>query len=209
MFELREITKKFDERIILNKLSFTINDSEFVAIKGPSGSGKTTLLNIIGLLDNDYQGDLIYDGISMKKMNDHQKSLYVRNNINYLFQNYALIEDESIEDNLALALEYPKLSKANKLNKINKALKIVGLDLNPKQKIYKLSGGEQQRIALARALIKPAKLILCDEPTGNLDAYNRGLVVEILKELRKYQKTIIVVTHDDMVADKADRVLKL
>ncbi len=209
MFELREITKKFDERIILDKLSFTINDSEFVAIKGPSGSGKTTLLNIIGLLDNDYQGDLIYDGKSMKKMNDHQKSLYVRNNINYLFQNYALIEDESIEDNLALALEYPKLSKANKLNKINKALKIVGLDLNPKQKIYKLSGGEQQRIALARALIKPAKLILCDEPTGNLDAYNRDLVVEILKELRKYQKTIIVVTHDDAVADKADRVLKL
>lgn len=209
MFELREITKKFDERIILDKLSFTINDSEFVAIKGPSGSGKTTLLNIIGLLDNDYQGDLIYDGKSMKKMNDHHKSLYVRNNINYLFQNYALIEDESIEDNLALALEYPKLSKANKLNKINKALKIVGLDLNPKQKIYKLSGGEQQRIALARALIKPAKLILCDEPTGNLDAYNRDLVVEILKELRKYQKTIIVVTHDDAVADKADRVLKL
>lgn len=209
MFELRGITKKFDERIILDKLSFTINDSEFVAIKGPSGSGKTTLLNIIGLLDNDYQGDLIYDGKSMKKMNDHQKSLYVRNNINYLFQNYALIEDDSIEDNLALALEYPKLSKANKLNKINKALKIVGLDLNPKQKIYKLSGGEQQRIALARALIKPAKLILCDEPTGNLDAYNRDLVVEILKELRKYQKTIIVVTHDDAVADKADRVLKL
>ena len=209
MFELRGITKKFDERIILDKLSFTINDSEFVAIKGPSGSGKTTLLNIIGLLDNDYQGDLIYDGKSMKKMNDHHKSLYVRNNINYLFQNYALIEDDSIEDNLALALEYPKLSKANKLNKINKALKIVGLDLNPKQKIYKLSGGEQQRIALARALIKPAKLILCDEPTGNLDAYNRDLVVEILKELRKYQKTIIVVTHDDAVADKADRVLKL
>lgn len=209
MITIKNLTKKYGDKIILNNLNYDIDDNEFIAIKGASGSGKTTLLNIIGLLDKDFEGEVLFNDKNIKKMSLKEKSAFIRNNISYLFQNYALIDNETIEQNLMLALEYTKLSKKEKKTLIKNALKMVGLKENVNQKIYKLSGGEQQRVALARTVLKPSKIILADEPTGNLDATNRDSVIHILKELKKQGKLIIVVTHDDYVAKACDKVMRL
>ena len=180
-----------------------------VAIKGMSGSGKTTLLNIIGLLDNDYKGNIIISGVDVSNLNRKKREQFIRENISYLFQNYALIDDESIKDNLMLALEYVKMNKTEKKDLIKKTLKKVGIEKDINEKIYSLSGGEQQRVSLARTLLKPSKLILADEPTGNLDESNRNDIIKILLEMQKKGKTIIIVTHDNVVAQNCNTVIEI
>ena len=209
MIELKGIRKNYGNRIVLDNINITILDHDFVAIVGESGSGKTTLLNIIGLLDDDYEGEVIIDGINLKKMKASQKSRFIRKHISYLFQNYALIEDDSILKNLLLALEYTTLSKKQKEDERNKALKLVGVTVNIHQKIYELSGGEQQRIALARTILKPSDIILADEPTGNLDVGNRDSILRVLQDLRNQGKTIVIVTHDPEIANCCDKVIKI
>lgn len=202
MIELKNINKKFNEKIVLNNFSLSIKEKEFISIKGKSGSGKTTILNIIGLLEKVDSGSIQIDNY----INPTEKEIKFlrRYRFGYIFQNYALIEEETVRSNLILAKKYKKNFIESDLIKV---LNKVGLPNNIlNKKVYKLSGGEQQRLAIARILLKPCDIILADEPTGNLDDYNKKIIVDLLKSLNK---TIICVTHDDYVAKNSDRTILL
>lgn len=209
ILELNNITKKFDEKVILNEFSMKVEKGEFVAIVGKSGSGKSTLLNIIGLLDEFDSGDFSIAGYKNIKINSKLSQQIVRDEIGYLFQNFALIESKSVKYNLSLATKYLKLSKEDKEKIIKDALNNVGLKDYVDKKIYELSGGEQQRVAIARLMIKKCNLILADEPTGSLDKENRDKVFSHLKKMQESGKTIILVTHDQEIANKCDRIIKV
>lgn len=205
MIELVNINKKFGNKVVLKDFSLKIEDTDFIAIVGESGKGKTTLLNIIGLLEQSDSGDIIIE----EQMNPNKKQtlLLQREKLAYLFQNYALMENETVEKNLLIALEYQKNIDKRKI--IKEALQKVNLPNYEKKKIFELSGGEQQRIALARILIKKCDYILADEPTGNLDNNNRDLVFNILKDLNEDGKTIIFVTHDTELASRAKKIITI
>lgn len=209
IIELKNINKSYGDHRILNNFSLSINEGEMIAIMGPSGVGKSTILNIIGLLENFDSGEYIIDGQKNIKINSRKAVKILRKTINYLFQNFALIDEESVEYNLELALKYVKCSKAEKKDLLNNSLKQVGLVGYEKKKIYELSGGEQQRVAIARCMLKPAKILLADEPTGSLDETNVKLVLDLLKNLNKKGLTVIVVTHDKFVASNCSREISL
>lgn len=209
MIEINNLNKSFGEHHVIKDFSYKIDDGKMIAIKGKSGSGKSTLLNVLGLLDVDYSGEVLYDKVQVSKLSEKKRNEYIRNNINYLFQNYALIDSETVENNLLLALEYEKISKKEKKEKINQALEAVDLSGFNDKKVFTLSGGEQQRIALARIILKRGNIILADEPTGNLDKDNSDKVMKILKQLQKQGKTIIIVTHNDSFANECDEVINL
>lgn len=207
MIKVENLEKSFDNKEIIKNFNYEFLDGKITAIVGKSGCGKTTLLNILGLLDTDYKGKVLYDGVLIT--NESQRNEFIRNNINYLFQNYALIDNETVEQNLLLALEYEKLSKNVKKEKINEALELVDLNEFNDKKIFTLSGGEQQRVALARVILKKGNIILADEPTGNLDAENTDKVMKILKKLKEDGKLIIIVTHSLSLANECDDVIRL
>ena len=209
MITIKNLNKSFGEKQVFTNFNCTIKNGFMTAIIGKSGSGKSTLLNMIGLLDLDYQGEILYDDVNIKKLKENKQVEFIRNNINYLFQNYALVDNETVEQNLLLALAYEKINKEEKTTKINEVLTKVGLDNFNNKKIYTLSGGEQQRIALARTILKKGDIILADEPTGNLDEGNKEIVLKILKEFKDLGKTIIIVTHDLSIASECDEVIKL
>ena len=209
MIKVKNLSKKFEDKIIFKDLNITFETGDCIAIIGKSGCGKTTLLNMLGLIDTIYEGNIECDGVSFRSLKNNAKQKFIRNNINYLFQNYALIDDTTVYKNLEFALYYEKISKKKKHNKIMEALHSVGLEDYGEKKIYTLSGGEQQRIALARAMIKKGNIILADEPTGNLDEENREIVLQNLLELNKQGKTVIIVTHDPYVASKCNSIVKL
>lgn len=209
MIEIKNLTKRFGEKQIFKDFNYQIKDGVMLGIVGKSGCGKTTLLNMIGLLDNNFEGVILYNNVNISKQKENKRLAYIRNNINYLFQNYALIDDETVEKNLFLALENEKITKSNKIDRINKALEKVELQGYNNKKIYTLSGGEQQRVALARIILKKGNIVLADEPTGNLDAYNSAKVMHILKDLQKENKTIIIVTHNSEIANECDEILNL
>lgn len=208
MIEIKDVSKKFGDKVIFKNFSYTIADGKMIAIVGPSGCGKSTLLNILGLLDTDYTGEVLYDN-QLLKFSEKKINEYIRNNINYLFQNYALIETDTVEENLMLALEYEKLSKSDKVQKINHALADVGLENFNHKKVFTLSGGEQQRVALARIILKKGNIVLADEPTGNLDRENSEKVMGILKALQEEGRTVIIVTHDESFAAQCDDIIEL
>lgn len=205
MIEIKNLNKMFDDRVIFNNFNLIIEDGEMIAISGASGSGKTTLLNILGKLDKDYSGDIIVDNKNLKSIT---QTSYLRNTIGYLFQNYALADNLTVTKNLDFSMKY---SDDKSLEAKEHALEMVGL--NPKEyltkKIYALSGGEQQRVALARLFLKPCSIILADEPTGSLDVKNRDIVLEILRKMNKNGKTVILVTHDPYVLTVCDKVIKI
>lgn len=209
MIEIKKVSKTFGEKIVFTNLSYKINDGNMLAIVGKSGCGKSTLLNIIGLLDFDYTGEVLFDGKDVAMLKEKQVNQYIRNNINYLFQNYALIDNETVEYNLLLSLEYEKMPLKKKKEMISEVLESVGLSSYNNKKVYTLSGGEQQRVALARIMLKKGNIILADEPTGNLDEVNARKVMKILKELNKQGKTIIMVTHNEQLAQECDEILRL
>lgn len=209
MIKIENLSKSFDKKLVLDKLTFEIDDGEMVAIVGKSGSGKSTLLNIIGLIEGDYDGDYYFKDKKNVRVNTRESSKLIRDEISYIFQSFALIEDESVRKNLELALAYVKQSKKDKETAMLAALEKVGMEEYLDQKVASLSGGEQQRVALARAILKPSSLILADEPTGSLDNKNKEYVMETLKELNKEGKTIIVVTHDAYTADMCKRKISL
>ncbi len=206
MIEIKKLNKSFEDHNVINNFSYKVEDGKMIAITGKSGCGKTTLLNILGLLDDDYSGEILYDN---KKITKKEKNEFIRYNINYLFQNYALIDTQTVEENLLLALEYVKMNKKEKIEHINKALNLVELENFNNKKIFTLSGGEQQRVALARITLKPGNIILADEPTGNLDNENSQKVINILKEIKQQGKTIIIVTHNEEIAKQCDEIIKL
>jgi putative bacteriocin ABC transporter len=209
MIKLENITKTIGKKVILENLSLKINQGDLVAIVGKSGSGKSTLLNLLGLIDGDYSGHYEIFGQKNVLVNSAKSQAIIREHISYLFQNFALIDNETVEYNLMLALKYVKLSKKDKVKKIEEILERVGLSSTLHQKVSELSGGEQQRIAVARAILKPSQLLLADEPTGSLDPENRDLVLNFLLDMNKEGKTVIIVTHDAYVAQQCHRVIEL
>ena len=209
MIQLENITKTIGEKVILENLSLKINQGDLVAIVGKSGSGKSTLLNLLGLIDGDYSGYYEIFGQQNVPVNSVKSQAIIREHISYLFQNFALIDNETVEYNLMLALKYVKLSKKDKVKKIEEILERVGLSSTLHQKVSELSGGEQQRIAVARAILKPSQLLLADEPTGSLDPENRDLVLNFLLDMNKEGKTVIIVTHNAYVAQQCHRVIEL
>ncbi len=208
MIELKNITKKYGERIILNQLDIQFVDNSFNIIYGASGSGKSTLLNIIGLLDQDYQGDIIIDKQENPSIFKQQGQQLLRNHISYLFQNYGLIENETVYQNLKIITDIKNINKNSENQLMVDALKQVGLTASVlKQKIHNLSGGEQQRVALAKIILKQSDIIICDEPTGSLDDGNKKRIMEIIKSLKA--KVVIIVSHDQELADYADHIYQL
>lgn len=209
MIKLENVTKTIGKKIILENVSLKINQGDLVAIVGKSGSGKSTLLNLLGLIDGDYSGHYEIFGQQNVLVNSVKSQAIIREHISYLFQNFALIDNETVEYNLMLALKYVKLSKKDKVKKIEEILERVGLPSTLHQKVSELSGGEQQRIAVARAILKPSQLLLADEPTGSLDPENRDLVLNFLLDMNKEGKTVIIVTHDAYVAQQCHQVIEL
>lgn len=210
MIEITGLKKSFGDNVIFDGLDLSIKRNELVAITGSSGKGKSTLLNIIGLLEKKDQGYIKIDDTINASLSKNSGRELLKNTIGYLFQNYALIDNETVLYNLNIALRFQKMKKKDKIDKIIDALNEVGLskeDLN--KKIYKMSGGEQQRVALARIILKQCKLILADEPTGSLDEKNRDNVLKILKDLQLNGKTILIVTHDTFVSNFCDRIICL
>ena len=206
--ELDSIQKKFKEKVIFDSFSCTIYENEFVAIIGKSGCGKSTLLNMIGLLDSPDSGEIILFGEKGIKPFSKKATLLLKSKIGYLFQNFALIENKTVYENLQMAINEKNNKTVNKY--IEDALKKVGLNGYSKKYIYECSGGEQQRIALARLLVKPCELILADEPTGNLDSVTSHDVLGLLKmAARQFSQTLILITHDRDIAQLADRIVHI
>lgn len=209
LIQLNKISKKYGNKTILDEFSLEVNSGEFVALMGPSGCGKSTLLNIIGLLEYFDGGELVIDGDANVRPNSAKANKVLREKICYLFQNFALVDEETVEYNLNLALRYTQGSKKERRLKMLDALERVGLKGFEKRKIYELSGGEQQRVAIARVILKPCKIVLADEPTGSLDEKNRNIVIDMLKTLNEQGITIVLVTHDLYVAGQCQRVINL
>ncbi|MDR0614829.1 MAG: ABC transporter ATP-binding protein [Lactobacillales bacterium] len=209
MIKLTNLGKKFGNKQIFNQFNLSIKAGEMIALVGSSGSGKSTLLNILGLIENFDRGEYFFFGERNIKANTKKAQQKIREKISYLFQNFALIETETVEENLQIALKYRKVSKQEKQTILSEALVKVGLKDYEKRKIFELSGGEQQRIAIARVLIKPSEIVLADEPTGSLDSKNRDEVLNLLKEMNKKGKTVVIVTHDPNVFKNCSRIVEL
>lgn len=204
------LCKTYGSRTILRDLSFSVEEGTSMAITGPSGSGKSTLLNIIGLLDTPTGGAITLDGQPLPGIDGRRATMLRRGNINYLFQSYALINDMSALDNVTLGMRFTRDSKQVRQRKAKAMLSRLGLGHVAGDKIMTLSGGEQQRVALARCILKPGDLILADEPTGALDRdLAQHVFDEMLRLQHEYGKTLIIVTHDLGIAAQCDNTIEL
>lgn len=212
--ELKDINKFYKvgkEKVhILKSINLNIKKGEFVMIMGKSGSGKTTLLNILGFLDKFDEGEYIFNNQDVTRLNESERSNFRNLNIGFIFQQFNLINTLNIYQNVELPMIYNnKYSKQEKKEQIENNLSIVGLLDKIKQKPVQLSGGQQQRVAIARALVNDPEIIFADEPTGSLDSDTGIEIMELLKELNKQGKTIIMVTHDEDLTKYASKVIKL
>lgn len=197
------------ETTALNDVSLQVKKGEFVAIMGPSGCGKSTLLNIIGLLDNPTEGTYVFDGLDVSKLKESQRTLLRKGNIGFVFQSFNLIEDLLVYENVELPLKYLKLKSQDRKEMVQKVLDRMKMSHRAKHFPQQLSGGQQQRVAIARAVVANPKLILADEPTGNLDSKNGLEVMKLLSELNKEGTTIVMVTHSERDAGFAHRIIHL
>lgn len=209
IIKIEKLCKKFDDDVVFDNFSLEVEKGDYVCITGKSGAGKSTLLNIIGLLEAPDSGSIEINGIKNPKFQSAAGTKLLREHISYLFQNYGLVETDSVEENLKIGTKYLKLKSGEEKEKIKQALEFVGLSGCEKKKAYKLSGGEQQRVALARILLKPSEIILADEPTGSLDKENQATVLSLLKKLNESGKTIVVVTHSDEVKQSAKKCINI
>lgn len=209
IINIKNLNKAYGKHQLFQNFNLTIQSGEFVLLKGKSGCGKSTLLNMIGLLEKMDQGEYTLFDQENIQPNTKESKLLLRNKISFIFQNFALIDDDTAENNLLIALEYTSLSKQEKQTKIEEVLKQVQLEGMNKQKIYTLSGGQQQRVALARCLLKPSELVLADEPTAALDQENKQIVLDLLCTLQKLGKTVIVASHDDIFDSYCSRIIEL
>lgn len=202
MIEIRNLNKKYDDIEIFKDFNLTINDGEFVIFCGESGCGKTTLLSIIGDIEPADSGEIIVNGIDITKKKNVRK--YLQEQVGFLFQNFALVDNKTVKQNLDMV-------SADLRDNITleDALNYVGLSDKKDTKVYKLSGGEQQRVALARLMLKKCSVILADEPTGSLDKKNADAVLELLMKLNKRGKTVIMVTHVEEYKNIGDRLVEL
>lgn len=212
IIKAEDLTKQYGSGetalLALDKVNFEICTGEFIAVTGESGSGKTTLLNCLGSLDKATSGKIIVDGVDITKQNDNELSVYRRKKIGFIFQNYNLIPVLNIEENIVLPLN---LDNAEiDMEYLDELLEITGLKSKRENFPHELSGGQQQRAAFARALIHKPKIILADEPTGNLDSKNSREIITILKNsIKKYNQTLVLITHDGGIATQADRIFRI
>ncbi|QLL98848.1 ABC transporter ATP-binding protein [Streptococcus oralis] len=208
MIELQHIWKQFGSRIIFSDLNLNFQSGMVYALIGDSGCGKTTLLNMLAKLETFDKGEIIYKGKSLTSLKNEE---FYRNELGYLFQNFGLLESQTIRENLELGLIGKKQNKKQEKERLLlQALQAVRLDyLSLNQKIYELSGGEAQRVALAKIILKNPPLILADEPTASLDPKNSKEIMEILLELRNANRTIIIATHNPSIWKMADQVIHL
>lgn len=207
MIELQHIWKQFGSRIIFSDLSLNFQSGMVYALIGDSGCGKTTLLNMLAKLETFDKGEIIYKGKSLTSLKNNE---FYRNELGYLFQNFGLLESQTIRENLELGMIGKKKNKKQEKERLLQALQAVRLDyLCLNQKIFELSGGEAQRVALAKIILKNPPLILADEPTASLDPKNSKEIMEILLELRNANRTIIIATHNPSIWKMADQVIRL
>jgi putative ABC transport system ATP-binding protein len=197
------------ETTALNKVTLEIKQGEFVAIMGPSGCGKSTLLNIIGLLDNPTDGEYYFDGREVGKLSERNRTLLRKGNIGFVFQSFNLIDELTVFENIELPLIYLKLKSRERRDKVQQVLESMKMGHRKNHFPQQLSGGQQQRVAISRAVVTNPKLILADEPTGNLDSKNGLEVMNLLTDLNKAGTTIIMVTHSLENAAFAHRVINL
>lgn len=202
MIQIKNLCKNFDEHVLFKNFNLIINDGDFLCITGDSGTGKTTLLNMIGQLEPYQEGEILFEGKPIETKKD--KLDLFRKKLGFIFQNFVLVESKTVEENLKLIRKEDRTDVS-----IDSALKMVGLDDKKNSKVYTLSGGEQQRVAMARLYLKECKYILADEPTGSLDRKNAEKIFEILKQLNDIGKTIIIVTHDEYLKSKVEKRVNL
>lgn len=213
MIKVTDLSKVFRteeiETTALDKVSFEIKDGEFVAIMGPSGCGKSTLLNIIGLLDNPTEGSYEFQGTEVSRLKERERTRFRKGNIGFVFQSFNLIDELNVYENVELPLRYLNISASERKRKVTDILRRMNISHRTKHFPQQLSGGQQQRVAIARAVVADPKLILADEPTGNLDSRNGKEVMDLLTELNKEGTTIVMVTHSQRDAASAQRTINL
>jgi len=213
MIKTNNLTKVFRteeiETTALNNVSLHIKQGEFVAIMGPSGCGKSTLLNIVGLLDNPTGGEYYFDGKEVGQLKERNRTMLRKGNIGFVFQSFNLIDELTVYENVELPLIYLKLKTRERRDMVEKVLEQMKISHRKKHFPQQLSGGQQQRVAVARAVVAGPKLILADEPTGNLDSKNGIEVMNLLTDLNKAGTTIVMVTHSMRDAGYAHRVINL
>jgi len=213
MITLKNLSRIFRtqdiETTALSNINLTVEEGEFVSIMGPSGCGKSTLLSILGMLDSPTDGSFEFSGTDISAYSETKLAELRKSSIGFVFQSFNLIDELTVFENVELPLQYQKISKAERKQRVEAILKRVGIDHRGEHLPQQLSGGQQQRVAVARALIINPKLILADEPTGNLDSKNGDEVMAMLRELNKEGTTVIMVTHDEKEGNYADRLVRL
>lgn len=213
MIKVENLSKSFRteevETIALDNVTFSVDDGEFVAIMGPSGCGKSTLLNILGLLDNPTSGQYWLDGHEVSQLKEKDRTAIRKGQIGFVFQSFNLIDELNVEENIELPLTYLKVGKAERKQKVQEVMKRMNITHRAKHFPHQLSGGQQQRVAIARAVVFGPKLILADEPTGNLDSKNGAEVMRLLTELNQDGTAIVMVTHNEYDAQIAHRMIHL
>lgn len=213
MIKVTDLSKVFRteeiETMALNSVSFEVKDGEFVAIMGPSGCGKSTLLNILGLLDNPTGGSYELLGQEVSKLKEKDRTKFRKGNIGFVFQSFNLIDELNVYENVELPLRYLNISSSERKVRVNEILKRMNISHRSQHFPQQLSGGQQQRVAIARAVVSNPKLILADEPTGNLDSKNGKEVMDLLSELNREGTTIVMVTHSQKDAGVAQRTIDL
>ncbi|GAA4803471.1 ABC transporter ATP-binding protein [Olivibacter ginsenosidimutans] len=197
------------ETVALNNLSIEVQKGEFVAVMGPSGCGKSTLLNIIGLLDDLDEGSYKFNDIEVAHFNERKRSDLRKHNIGFVFQSFNLIDELTVFENVELPLIYTKVPAAERKKRVEEVLEKVQIMHRRNHFPQQLSGGQQQRVAVARAVVNHPKLILADEPTGNLDSNNGNEVMQLLTELNEQGTTIVMVTHSEHDARYSDRIIRM
>jgi putative ABC transport system ATP-binding protein len=213
MIKTNDLTKVFRteevETTALNKVTINVKEGEYVAVMGPSGCGKSTLLNILGLLDNPTTGSYIFNGTEVANLKERDRTMFRKGNIGFVFQSFNLIDELNVYENVELPLIYLKMKSGERKKSVEDVLARMKISHRAKHFPQQLSGGQQQRVAIARAVVANPKLILADEPTGNLDSKNGIEVINLLTELNKEGTTIIMVTHSDRDAAYAHRIVNL
>ena len=212
MFELQNVSKIYKaavDKVGLQDVSLSIKRGEFLAVMGPSGCGKSTLLNILGLLDSPTKGAYRFDGQDVTKFSEKQLTALRRDRIGFVFQNFHLIEDLNVRENIETALIYRDLSGAERKTRVDEVVERLGIHDLLRDLPQQMSGGQQQRVAIARALVARPDLVLADEPTGNLDTKTGGMVMDLLIDLVKAGITVVMATHALVHANRADRCIEL
>ena len=197
------------ETVALNKLNIEVKEGEFVAVMGPSGCGKSTLLNILGLLDDPDSGSFVFNSVEVAKFNERKRAEMRKHNIGFVFQSFNLIDELTVFENVELPLIYTGVKTADRKERVEKVLDKMQIMHRRNHYPQQLSGGQQQRVAVARAVVNNPKLILADEPTGNLDSSNGNEVMQLLTELNEQGTTIVMVTHSEHDARYSHRIIRM